>query len=383
MKVKKISDIAGLETLQNQWNELLARSGGDTIALTWEWLHTWWLVFGEGRELYVLVVYDDGTVVGIAPLLRRSVRHFGMSYRRLEFLASGEDERDEICSEYLDFIIEKGKEEAVLGAIQRYLTAHRQEWDEIVLTKMRADASAAKLPGLCNSAHIHCQAAGDGHTTYVPLPKDWETIEKSLGKSFRQNLRNLRSRCDKDGAQFEVIETEAGFDRAFDNLMRLHQERWTQRGEPGVFSSEKFTRFHRELCRLLLPKKQVRLFQLSFHGEAIASLYTFVYEGEISNYQNGLSPTSRASYSPGTVLLSHAIEHSINSRQRVWDFLGGSDDYKSRWNCQQRELVSLRLAWRTPRETWCRLMGLGVQSLRNIKRRLRRSSPSPADTANP
>jgi CelD/BcsL family acetyltransferase involved in cellulose biosynthesis len=381
LRVEKINDLRGFESLQPVWNSLLARSGASTIFLTWEWLHTWWRVFGEDRVLYILVVLENDEIIGIAPLLQRRVRHFGVSYRRLEILASGEDERDEICSEYLDFIIHRGREEESLEAILNYLHAHSRDWDEIVLKKVRADASVKHLPRLSASTDTVCQTTGNGHATSLSLPENWETVEKSLGKSFRQNLRNLRRRADTGGASFQVVETSAAFDEAFKTLMRLHQERWTQLGQPGVFSSEKFTRFHRDVCRLLVPKGQARLFQLTFEDHPVASLYAFVHDGEIVYYQSGFNPMIFPSYSFGTVLLSHAIEHSIKSGLSVWDFLSGSDDYKSRWGCRQHELISLRLSRRGAKETWYCLGNGCLQLLRSTKGRLRKTSVSHADDA--
>ncbi len=50
------------------WNGLLSQSDADTVFLTWEWLYSW----GEnylhaGRSLFIVMVYKDDELVGIAP----------------------------------------------------------------------------------------------------------------------------------------------------------------------------------------------------------------------------------------------------------------------------------------------------------------------------
>src|SRR5438034_8066858 len=135
LSIEKITTRAGFDQLEPVWNPLLAASESSAVTLTWEWLTTWWDVFGDERELYLLVVRDGVEVIGIAPLLRRMVQHYGwLPYRRIEFLASGEAEADEICSDYLDFIFRRGREADALEAILNYLHRPQADWDEMLLT---------------------------------------------------------------------------------------------------------------------------------------------------------------------------------------------------------------------------------------------------------
>ncbi|MBM4036690.1 MAG: hypothetical protein FJ291_33575, partial [Planctomycetes bacterium] len=93
--------------------------------LAWEWLRPWWRHFRrEDDELCILAArspnqqsaisnQQSGRLVGIAPLYRSRVRasyRLG-SLRRIGFI--GDRSGD---SEYLDFIIEPGREEEVLRA---------------------------------------------------------------------------------------------------------------------------------------------------------------------------------------------------------------------------------------------------------------------------
>ncbi len=56
-------------SIQYQWNQLLKESDNDNIFLTWEWVYTWWEVFGGESELFIITVKNDkGDLIGIAPL---------------------------------------------------------------------------------------------------------------------------------------------------------------------------------------------------------------------------------------------------------------------------------------------------------------------------
>ena len=121
--------------LAKEWNQLLEQSASNTLTLTYEWLSSWWEVFGEGRELYILLVRDGEELIGIAPMLKRTVQHYGvLPFRRIEFLASGEEEADEICSDYLDFILLRGRETEALDCKMRNIYEIDTDWDEVLLT---------------------------------------------------------------------------------------------------------------------------------------------------------------------------------------------------------------------------------------------------------
>jgi hypothetical protein len=84
-----------------------------------------------------LLVYDNEELVGIAPLISRKIKRFGLlTIQSLEFLGTGENAEDEICSLYLDFITITKKEELVYKAIYEYLFKHIESWDEIILSEV-------------------------------------------------------------------------------------------------------------------------------------------------------------------------------------------------------------------------------------------------------
>ncbi len=109
MDIKRVENDDDFMKLNEDWNQLVYISSIQEITVTWEWLYTWWEVFKQGRQLWILIVRQNSKIVGIAPLLMRKVLYYGaFPFQRLELLGSREDKKDEICSDYLDFIIKKG-----------------------------------------------------------------------------------------------------------------------------------------------------------------------------------------------------------------------------------------------------------------------------------
>ncbi|HEX8889979.1 MAG TPA: GNAT family N-acetyltransferase [Pyrinomonadaceae bacterium] len=371
--VEKVLTREGFSGLASVWNPLLRESASDTLFLTHEWLSVWWEVFGGKRELYILLVRDGEELIGIAPLLRKEVRHYGLlPFRRLEFLASGEDQADEVCSEYLDFILRRGRELEALEHVFRTLRANSAEWDELLLTNVSADSTnLALLEKICEAAGINSSVLHKQNSSYLTLDTDFESYLARLGKKFQSNLRRERRVAEKHGGHLRIIDSIDGFEENFETLISLHQACWTERGEPGVFASERFTRFHKAVAPVILRNGWLRLYVYLLGDEAVSALYAFAYNQKLFYYQSGFAGRRAPLYSPGTLIQSHAIEDAVKSGFREFDFLTGEEHgYKAKWGAQQREVLQLRLAQSQSKEVVYKTTTKLVAGLRHFKRSL-------------
>lgn len=358
--------------LEPEWDALLVQSAADTITLTFDWLSTWWDVFGEDRELMILIARDSGgELIGIAPLLKRTVQHFGvLPFKRLEFIASGEDEADEICSEYLDFIIKQGREAEVLGAMLEHLISQDSEWDEMVLTDILEESpSISILRNACEDAAMSWRILKTQHCIFLPLPRTWDEFLKGLSRGYRHKItRDWRAASSLD-TELVVVDKPDDFADGFDTLVRLHQSRWIEKGRPGVFSSEKFTRFHTRLAAKLLPKGRLRIFILNLNGEPLAALYDFIYGRKVFYYQSGLKIADTPIHSPGILIRSYAMEVAIEEKLTECDFMKGDPaGYKSGWQGKLRGILQVRLARAQSKEAIYNTTSKVIAGLRSIKR---------------
>lgn len=165
MKIKMIRDIEGVRGLTAEWNLLLRRSWGCNVFLTHEWLVTWLKVYGDGKEPYVLFVEEDGVLVGIAPLyLTEHGMKYGPRLKQLCFLGDSE-----VGSDFLDFIIVKGKEDQVLSAILDY-QLENETWDRICLGDIRADSKTTSfLKKLVETRPLHAEVRARRFNRYAML----------------------------------------------------------------------------------------------------------------------------------------------------------------------------------------------------------------------
>ncbi|MFH2138143.1 MAG: GNAT family N-acetyltransferase [Candidatus Omnitrophota bacterium] len=346
VKIHKITTDDGFIGLKDQWNELLSQSNNDNIFLTWEWLYSWWEVFKEKRELFILLVKENEEIIGIAPLLLRKICYFRLlNYNRLEFIASGEEERDEICSEYLNFIIKKGKEKEVIGCLVDYFKVNKT-WDEIVLKELLAEnINTVILRQQLTNSGVSNKCEKDGVAYYIELPKTWDELVTGLSSNFRYKLKRDRKRL-SSMAQVEVrtIEKKEDLSMAFSIFIDLHEKRWSAEGEQGCFRSEKFKQFHGKVMRNLFDKKQVRLIFLDVNKKPVAAFYDLIYKGKVLFYQAGLDLECYPKLGVGNILRGYSIQKAVEGNAAEYDFLKGENKrHCKEWATVTRDIITIRI----------------------------------------
>jgi len=358
-----IDDPTRLRDLSAEWAELVRESAAPELTLHPDWMLPWWDVFGAGaaapggRSLRTLAFRGaDGRLVGLAPLLgRRSVHPPGIPFRRLEMLASGEDEADETCSDYLGVIAAKGAEGAVAEAFASALAAGTLgAWDELVLPSMNGESV---LPRLLESALVRrgLRVSLEERSTspYVALPPTWDEYLAQLKGSKRAQLRKALRALESWAGGPPVIERVRTLEQLEEGkliLEALHKERW---GSDGVYRSARYRAFHDRAMPLLLAQGALDLGWLRVRGEPVAAFYNLRYGGRICHYQSGRKLDTPDDVRVGVTMHALLVRAAIEDGLREYDFLGGAAQYKMALASATRPLVTLRAARPSARE-WSR-----------------------------
>jgi CelD/BcsL family acetyltransferase involved in cellulose biosynthesis len=335
--IEEIRDVARFRALKEEWNELLADSAANCIFLTWEWLYTWWCHLAEDRKLHLMLVRNEGRLIALAPLSRRSGRWKRlMPFPALEFLGVGS-----VGSDYLDIIIRRGEERRAIAALADCLGENKLMVD---FSQVAASAHAVELTQELKRRGWTMHRRPTDLCPYINLAgQTWESYLGILSPAHRYNLRRRLRNLDKRGSvSFERALSEEQCAEGIKSVVALHELRWKDRGQPGVFRDPRVVDFHRELSLLALQRGWLRLYTLRLDGKTVAAWYGFNYHGVISFYQTGFDP-AWYKYSVGLVMMGLAIKAALEEGAQVYDFLRGDESYKSLWSCQERELVRLEL----------------------------------------
>jgi CelD/BcsL family acetyltransferase involved in cellulose biosynthesis len=373
------NDIDGLRAIDHDWRDLLLRSSNASFALSPDWLLPWWRVFGQDakRTLKVGLFYRGQRLIALAPFLARPHRyHLALPFRRLELLGSGEEEKDEICSDYLGVIAEAGAEGEVSAALARALaTGGFGPWDELLMPAMSGfDPLLRSLSAELSSSGLHVRMERVSSCPYIPLPKTWDDYLGALPSSARYMVRrSLRdfARWADGTERIERAEGPEDVERGAAILRELHAERWTHAGGSGAFASERFTRFHAEVMPELGKQRELELLWLMVRGQPVAAIYNVVKDGVVYFYQSGRCVDLPKGIRPGIVLHAHAIRAAIEAGRREYDFLAGSSRYKLDLALATRPLLTLRATRPSLVESLRKLGTLGLDGARVLRSRLR------------
>lgn len=335
MKITCIRDAKDLQTLENEWNALLRESSSDSVFLTWEWISTWWEIFGSAFSLRVLAARDEqGALLGIAPLMIGREKILGRTFRALMIIG----QKGDTLAEYLDFFIRKGTEAIVANEFLAYIqTELRPEWDLLFFERILSESP--------NLGIIRQQLGGaliDGElkSPFVTLPVDsWSEFLASKSRNFRSQWNNSWNRLMKQGAvEFQFAGKEIGLKEAMHEVARLHRQRWGEKS--NSFKTEKYLAFHDLLSRRLHEKGWLVLMLIAVNGEPVAARYDFCYGGKVWCIQGGWND-AYDHMRVGTILTGKVIEWAIDHGQSEYDFLGGDSDYKRRWSDGERVMVNV------------------------------------------
>jgi CelD/BcsL family acetyltransferase involved in cellulose biosynthesis len=344
-----VTDFAELQQLRPAWENLLRRSGADEPMLSPAWLLTWWDIYGRNtrRRLCVGCFYEGGRLVGLAPFQSRRVWYRRcLPFRRLEPLGTDDTEGDGVCSEYLNLIIERGKEPQVLGQwVVALLAGQFGRFQEIVVPAMDGTGPMpALLAEACAAAGLHAEVRPASVAPYIPLPAAWDDYLKTLGKNKRYVVKTLRDfeTWAAGAATFHRADTPARLEEGQRLLQALHAERWQRAGRDGVFRAGRFAAFHDRVMREFLAQGVLELDWLTVAGEPVAALYSFRWNGKVYFYQAGRKMDVPQGVRPGIVLHAHAIRAALETGAREYDFLAGPAQYKRQLAPAERPLVEFR-----------------------------------------
>jgi len=336
VEVELVTDLAAIDALRDEWDELLAASAADEIFLTWEWLATWWRHLGAGRLPALFTVRDRGRLIALAPLAGPAPgSRPGLA--RLRFLGSGA-----VGSDYLDVVVRRGEEETALAALAERLDRERSILD---LVQVRSGRSA--VGALASVLERRGWTRFERTTHLCPCVelrgRTWDEFVATLGSSHRANLRRRLRQVERAaGFTFRRAITPGEVEAAFDSLVKLHRLCWSDRGGSDALADPAIVEFHRDFCRLALARDWLRLYVLEIEGRPAAALYGMRYGNRFLFYQSGFDP-ERAGISVGLVCLALSMREAIAEGAEEYDLLHGAEPYKFLWARRCRSLSRFEL----------------------------------------
>jgi hypothetical protein len=323
------------------WRTLESRISSRGLTCSWDWTGTWLDHYGDLVPHRFAVGELGGAPIGIALVTRGVGQKRGpFSVRTVHLGTAGEPPGTSVFVEYNRILVAPGARDRFAAALIRGLR-HEPGWDELVLDGfapedvepfLRTETRLEPQRALCPSADLTAAEMMGGDVL--------RTLRPSTRRKIRRALRGLGP------VEMEWAETTEHALDILEELMSLHQQRWTRAAQPGAFASDRFTDFHRELVRRLIARGAVLLFRVRAASGTVACLYHFIEEGRVLFYQSGLASYSDAEIRPGFVGFGLCMQACFERGLLEYNFLAGDVRYKRELSTGHRQLVWA--TWRRP-----------------------------------
>ncbi|WP_225411449.1 GNAT family N-acetyltransferase [Stigmatella hybrida] len=379
LQVDAVLDPAVLAGMRTEWNALLAASNAG-IFNSWEWLYPWCRRIAPDRRPMVLTARDRrGTLVGLMPLGFEVRRVMGRLVGRVAFLGE-----THVGSDYLDVVARRGAEEEVTRAFAQTLRQLHGTWDVLDLTDLHEDSLTVKVLREA-FPEMDVRVTERYLCPYEKFEKgeSFDTFLKRTGR--RDNYLRRRKWLEKqEGYCIERTELPGALAGPMTDFFRLHAARWAGDGGSQGIKGKGVEAFHRDATQLLAEQGQLRLYTMKVGGQAVASVYGIVHRDTFIYFQSGYDPEWR-NRSVGLVLVGETFKDAFESGLTEYDFLRGTETYKSDWTSKQRRTVAARIhahegagSWftrheelaRTVRNTFKRILpDATVEKIRRLRRR--------------
>lgn len=315
------------------WKDLHSISPHASFFNSPPWVGTWLEVFGADLQatIYVLKVLGSPRAAWI--LVRRTQHWHRIFSMRCVFLGTaGEDEADSACVEYNGFVCHPEYYKDAVSAL--WTTVNQSPWDEFILKGVQPEVACRIIgdrrasEGLVPTFGINLDSVR-GHGDYL----------KHLSHNTRQQLRkSFRFYGERGPLNVETARQPGEAIAMLDELAGLHQETWRKRGQPGVFSSFRFTDFHRRLITSF--PNNVQLLRATAGNQTIGLLYSLVSNSTLYTYQSGFAyEEGQNNARPGLVVTALAIEHCLShTTLGYFDLMAGTGRYKKSLSTVQSQI---------------------------------------------
>ena len=315
-------DASYWESIRALWTELFVESGCSSPFLSPLWIETWLAHFGRDVDAHLIIWRKERDCVGCV-LIGIGAGHVGPFRVQQGFVnASGAG----VMAEHNDVLTLPDYRDLILRDIATITSTISVDQLAIV------GASDALFQGLRQHWPTDRWQGYNSESPYVDL----RAVRQTGGDYLRHLSSNTRAQIRRSMRLYEQELGPPKLDEAtqtvdaltfLDELVALHRERWSARGEAGGFTNRTI-QFHQDLIRASFTAQdstrlRTHLARLRYGTTTIGLVYHLVLSGRVHFFQSGFSYSQDRRLKPGLVTHYHSIVHCMSEGHVEYDFLGG------------------------------------------------------------
>ncbi|MCI3269512.1 GNAT family N-acetyltransferase [Streptomyces cylindrosporus] len=320
-----VTDEPAFAALGPDWARLQGSCGAATPFQSHAWLHSWWLSYGRPGRLRLVLVRDDGELVGAAPLMlvRRPVP-------ALVPLGGA-------ISDYGDVLLDDERGEPAVAALTDGLAALART-ALVDLREVRPGGAAERVYDRWRGPRRRVPGSLCLELPAVPMDELVARLPSAKAQRVRAKLRKLTAL----GVERHVVGPDE-VDKALRRLLELHQLQWQGR---KVTSEHLRERFGEHLVRAVGPMVRAGdavVTEFRLDEDVVAVDLTLLSRRLAGGYLYGAHPCLRERKADVAVMLLDACTRHARG---TLSLLRGNEPYKHHWRPEpvvnQRLLLARR-----------------------------------------
>ncbi len=325
LTVKRVDNLSEFAGLQESWKNLIVSCGINTTFLTWEWLYTWWTHFGIDKELCLILVIDDGDLVGIAPLMAIKTQKRGVIIQKLCSMANHD-------TDVSGFIIPCGRPE-ILQHICAYITSIKNQWDVLELSDIPRDCLDPSLLQCFFPNEDYYFLCRPSIHLCIKTNCNWNGYKTEISSNFKRNIKRRKNMLLEDGIQYSISHLRNS--EIHSEHMEIIFDIQAKSRYPDSYESNKEKSFHKDLVAITSLRGWPVISIIYFNGIPAAYEYGFIYNNRFEFWHSGFD-TQFDQYTPGNILLLDMVETYCSKGVIELDMLRGDEGYKRKWNGKEQ-----------------------------------------------
>ncbi len=324
IEIREYSDL-GAPDLVGAWDSLTRDGACPGLFSSRPWVTTWAAAFADSLAPAVLVGFDGGEPVGLAPL----------------FAGGG------IIGFPVNFLSHRGE--------MLVRDGHGDAFAAATLAHMRKRGLAATLRSVPRDSRTYAALRGAfpgaGYLTletpgrvspYVDIATSWdEYLASRTGRITHEWRRKLKKADREAHVVFRELSPETDLDALVSEFVAVDARSWKE-DEGTSIGGRGVEGFYRDVSRVLAEADSLRPFWLEVDGRVIAFVYGATFHGTYFALKTSFDEAF-SKLSPGVVLFHEAIRWAFSAGLSRFDFVGETARWKEEWATGRREhaLVAL------------------------------------------
>lgn len=325
MEGKLITSTEEFYSLKDDWEELQEQDPDVTYYSTFEFNKVWWDVYKkvDDKALFIICIYNDGKVVGIAPFIIEERKKAIFSWKVLKFLGRGD---------YLGVIINRKEDNAltIIKEIFKAIEKFKNKWDRIQLTHIKHNSLLAFYLLKSIQYNQYFKYLIECPCIYFSKYESFDEYKRKYNvKRIRQSRNKLRKQLN---FKTQVINNENNYD-VYERISELHkkeqqflilQKNRTERS--SLFNDKYYSKFIKDIYR---NNSNVLTFILKDSNDEIIGYNTcYLYKRILHGWNSAYNPIMDK-YSIGKILHYETVKYIFENRiADVLDFGAGRYPWK-------------------------------------------------------